>query len=172
MVLNLAINHTVVAEQREIKEHQNQEALHHQVSKELGFNQQTQRGPDLNQTYNASSPDELALVNAAKFFGYTYVGRDEENNVEVHTNGRIEKYKLLNLIEFDSTRKRMTSVFRDQMGTIKVMCKGADSVLLPLLKNTEDPEVSTLIAKTNEYLDMYAKTGLRTLLIVEKTITD
>ena len=102
----------------------------------------------------------------------TYVGRDEENNVEVHISGRIEKYKLLNLIEFDSTRKRMTSVFRDQMGNIKVMCKGADSVLLPLLKNTEDPEVKALISKTNEYLDMYAKTGLRTLLIVEKTISD
>ena len=52
------------------------------------------------------------------------------------------------------------------------MCKGADSVLLPLLKNTEDPEVSALISQTNEYLDMYAKTGLRTLLIVEKTISD
>ena len=66
----------------------------------------------------------------------------------------------------------MTSVFRDQMGNIKVMCKGADSVLLPLLRNTEDPEVSALISQTNEYLDMYAKTGLRTLLIVEKTISD
>ena len=66
----------------------------------------------------------------------------------------------------------MTSVFRDQMGNIKVMCKGADSVLLPLLRNTEDPEVSALISQTNQYLDMYAKTGLRTLLIVEKTISD
>ena len=112
------------------------------------------------------------MVNAAKFFGFTYLGRDEENNVELHQEGRIEKYKLLNLIEFDSTRKRMTSVFRDQMGTIKVMCKGADSVLLPLLKKPEDPEISALISKTNEYLDQYAKTGLRTLLIVEKTITD
>ena len=33
--------------------------------------------------YNASSPDELALVNAAKYFGYFFVGRDEENNIEV-----------------------------------------------------------------------------------------
>jgi len=27
--------------------------------------------------YNASSPDELALVNAAKYFGYFFKGRDE-----------------------------------------------------------------------------------------------
>lgn len=26
--------------------------------------------------YNASSPDELALVNAARFFGYKFVDRD------------------------------------------------------------------------------------------------
>jgi phospholipid-transporting ATPase len=31
--------------------------------------------------YNASSPDELALVNAAKFFGYSFKGRDEDNNL-------------------------------------------------------------------------------------------
>ena len=31
--------------------------------------------------YNASSPDELALVNAAKFFGAEFLKRDEENNM-------------------------------------------------------------------------------------------
>ena len=31
--------------------------------------------------YTASSPDELALVNAAKFFGCTFMSRDEENNM-------------------------------------------------------------------------------------------
>ena len=35
----------------------------------------------------------------------------------------------------------MTSVFADPTGDIIVMCKGADSALLPLLKNTDDPEV-------------------------------
>ena len=33
--------------------------------------------------YNASSPDELALVSAAKFFGYYFKGRDEDNNIIV-----------------------------------------------------------------------------------------
>lgn len=31
--------------------------------------------------YNASSPDELALVNAAKFFGVKFEDRDEENRM-------------------------------------------------------------------------------------------
>ncbi len=31
--------------------------------------------------YNASSPDELSLVNAAKYFGYSFNGRDEDDNI-------------------------------------------------------------------------------------------
>ena len=46
------------------------------------------------------------------------------------------------MIEFNSTRKRMTSVFRDaQTDEILVMCKGADTVLLPLLKDQQSAKV-------------------------------
>ena len=34
-----------------------------------------------NIVYNASSPDELALTNAARHFGIFFRGRDEENNM-------------------------------------------------------------------------------------------
>lgn len=43
------------------------------------------------------------------------------------------KYKLLNVIEFTSARKRMTVIVRTQDNRIKVMCKGADSIIIPLL---------------------------------------
>lgn len=33
------------------------------------------------QIYNASSPDELSLVQGAKFFGYAFAGRDEDSNM-------------------------------------------------------------------------------------------
>ena len=39
------------------------------------------------------------------------------------------KYKLLNLIEFDSARKRMTVVVRHPNGKLLVICKGADSII-------------------------------------------
>ncbi len=42
--------------------------------------------------YNASSPDELALVNAGKYFGYFFKGRDEENNIEVTINGKDARF--------------------------------------------------------------------------------
>lgn len=33
--------------------------------------------------YNASSPDELAITNAARYFGYKFLDRDEYNNLLV-----------------------------------------------------------------------------------------
>lgn len=67
----------------------------------------------------------------------------------------------------------MTSVFRDmQTHQIVVMCKGADSVLLPLIRNADSSQVSQLIKTTVDHMNDYAKEGLRTLLIVEKTMTE
>jgi len=41
---------------------------------------------------------------------------------------------LLNVIEFDSDRKRMTTIVETPTGEILVCCKGADSVVMKLLK--------------------------------------
>jgi len=46
------------------------------------------------------------------------------------------KFELLNLIEYNSDRKRMTVIVKAPNGEIKVLCKGADSVLTPLLSDT------------------------------------
>lgn len=52
------------------------------------------------------------------------------------------------------------------------MCKGADSVLMPLLKDKEYPKVKELVEKTFQFMEDYAKDGLRTLLFVEKIISE
>ena len=54
--------------------------------------------------YNASSPDELALLNFAKTCGYTYHGLDEDNNMVIQIDGKESKYKLLHVLEFTSAR--------------------------------------------------------------------
>jgi len=79
--------------------------------------------------YNASSPDELALVNGAKYFGYYFKGRDDNNNILLEINGKDTVFTLLNVIEFSSDRKRMTVIVRTPDKKIKVMCKGADSII-------------------------------------------
>lgn len=85
----------------------------------------------------------------------------------VENNGIELKYKLLNVIEFTSARKRMTVIVKDQDNRIRVMCKGADSIIIPLLKPN-----SSILEPTTKYLDNFAKEGLRTLLIVEKEISE
>jgi magnesium-transporting ATPase (P-type) len=64
----------------------------------------------------------------------------------------------------------MTVVVKDPKGVIKVLCKGADSILFPLLgkRTRESMEIE---AQTNHFLEDYAKEGLRTLLLVEKTMS-
>mmetsp|Transcript_10350 Transcript_10350/g.10219 ORF Transcript_10350/g.10219 Transcript_10350/m.10219 type:complete len:394 (-) Transcript_10350:904-2085(-) len=117
--------------------------------------------------YNASSPDELALVNAARYFGYFFKERDSENNICLEMeDGSIEQYKLLNVIEFDSTRKRMSVIIRMPSGEIKVLCKGADSIIEQRLRDQIN------MPETTKYLENYASEGLRTLLLAEKTIDE
>jgi magnesium-transporting ATPase (P-type) len=85
---------------------------------------------DQKEFYGASSPDELALVNAAKYFGVTFVGRDDDSNMILdYGNGRRDLFQLLNVLEFNSTRKRMSIIVKNREGQIKLICKGADSII-------------------------------------------
>lgn len=69
-------------------------------------------------TYNASSPDELALTNAARHFGITFKDRDENNNMIIENKFTMmdEVYELLHVIEFTSARKRMSVIVRGPDG--------------------------------------------------------
>ena len=116
--------------------------------------------------YKASSPDELALVNAAKFFGFEFIGRDRDQNIQLMINGERYNVSLLNIIEFNSDRKRMTVIVRMPDNKIKVLCKGADSIILPRLI----PDYT--IEKTFQNMEEYGKQGLRTLLIASKELSE
>jgi len=98
--------------------------------------------------YNAASPDELALVNFAKQQGYEFVDRDADDNCIMNNSitGEQEKYKLLNICEFNSTRKRMSCVFRFPDGKIVLLTKGADSIIYELL--SDESKKSDVYTKT------------------------
>ena len=115
--------------------------------------------------YKASSPDELALVNAARFFGVEFVGRDENQSILVKVHGDIKIIEVLNIIEFNSDRKRMTIIVKLPKGQIKLYIKGADSVILPLI-TTETYKFETI-----ENLESYANQGLRTLVLASKDLS-
>jgi len=115
--------------------------------------------------YNASSPDELALVNFAKFVGAEFAGIDENNNMEVNLKGQKLRFQLLHVLEFNSTRKRMSVIVKSQDGKIILYTKGADTVLFERMSNS-DPANEI----TKEHLQSYANVGLRTLLLAKKVI--
>ena len=48
-------------------------------------------------SYSASSPDELALVNAAKEFGVEFKNIDSDDNYIIEVDGKLMKYKLLSI---------------------------------------------------------------------------
>lgn len=127
----------------------------------------TVKGESVN-FYNASSPDELALVNGMRHFGFSFAGRDDDDNIVIGRKNRSSlKYKLLHIIEFNSDRKRMSVIVRTEDGQILLVCKGADSIINARLAPDQE-----FVAETNKNLDSFAEQGMRTLLIAYKYINE
>jgi phospholipid-translocating ATPase len=109
-----------------------------------------------NIAYRAQSPDEAALVNAAKNIGFVFLNR-EENKIELELLGEKRIYTVLNIMEFNSDRKRMSVIIQRPEGDIVLMCKGADSVIYDRL----DEEASKhIITKTSAHLQSFANSGI------------
>jgi phospholipid-translocating ATPase len=118
--------------------------------------------------FKAQSPDEAALVATARDCGFTVLGR---SNDDIHLNimGENRTYKVLNTLEFNSTRKRMSAIIRMPDGQIKLFCKGADSMIYSRLqKGLQQP----LRKSTAEHLEVFAREGLRTLCIAERDLSE
>ncbi|KAG1764931.1 Ca-transporting ATPase [Suillus occidentalis] len=116
--------------------------------------------------YQASSPDEAALVAGAEMLGYQFHTR-KPRSVFLSINNVPAEYEILNVCEFNSTRKRMSTIVRTPSGSIKLFCKGADTVILERLAKAQPYTEKTLI-----HLEDYATEGLRTLCIAYRDIPE
>uniref|UniRef100_A0A8C4QUV2 Phospholipid-transporting ATPase n=1 Tax=Eptatretus burgeri TaxID=7764 RepID=A0A8C4QUV2_EPTBU len=117
--------------------------------------------------YQAQSPDEDALVTAARCFGFVFRSRTPDT-ITVDEFGDVRTYKLLSILDFNNVRKRMSVIVRNPEGKIKLYCKGADTIIFDLLH--EDCRELTL--KTTEHLNMFAGEGLRTLCLAYKDLDE
>jgi len=77
------------------------------------------------------------------------------------------RFKPLNVLEFTSSRKRMSIIVQMPDDSIMLLTKGADTVLEKLLDDRESP----LKRKTWQQLELMAQKGLRTLLLARRTLT-
>ncbi|KAG6708396.1 hypothetical protein I3842_06G079200 [Carya illinoinensis] len=123
-------------------------------------------------TYQAASPDEAALVTAAKNFGFFFYRRTptmiyvRESHIEKIGKIQDVSYEILNVLEFNSTRKRQSVVCRYPDGRLVLYCKGADSVIFERLADVSDD----LKKVTREHLEQFGSSGLRTLCLAYRDL--
>uniref|UniRef100_A0A4W2GMJ8 Phospholipid-transporting ATPase n=1 Tax=Bos indicus x Bos taurus TaxID=30522 RepID=A0A4W2GMJ8_BOBOX len=116
--------------------------------------------------YQAASPDEGALVSAARNFGFVFLGRTQ-NTITISELGTERTYHVLALLDFNSDRKRMSIIVRTPEGNIRLYCKGADTVIYERLHQT-----SPMKQETQDALDIFANETLRTLCLCYKEIEE
>ncbi|KAI0367307.1 phospholipid-transporting ATPase 1 [Pilatotrama ljubarskyi] len=118
--------------------------------------------------YKAESPDEAALVAAARDVGFPFVHRAKDA-IHIEVMGQPERYIPLQMLEFNSTRKRMSVIVRNPQGQIVLYCKGADSVIYERLAPDHDPELKAATARD---MEAFANGGLRTLCIAYRYLSE
>ncbi|XP_039110549.1 phospholipid-transporting ATPase IB-like isoform X1 [Hyaena hyaena] len=116
--------------------------------------------------YQASSPDEAALVKGVKKFGFVFTTRTP-SSVTIEAMGQNFTFEILNILEFSSNRKRMSIIVRTPTGKLRLYCKGADTVIYKRLSDD-----SLFVKETLAHLECFAKEGLRTLCIAYTDLTE
>lgn len=131
--------------------------------------------------YQASSPDEKALVEACANLGLVYMGDDDEvlriRVVPPHMDysrpfsvGKVNEmhFSRLHVLEFTSDRKRMSVIVKDENGTKWIYTKGAESYVFPLCANNQ----SNIVSRTDAHISDFARQGLRTLAVARRRVGD
>ncbi|KAM4829760.1 putative phospholipid-transporting ATPase IM [Thomomys bottae] len=117
--------------------------------------------------YQVQSPDEGALVTAARNCGFIFKSRTPET-ITIEELGTLITYQLLAFLDFNNVRKRMSVIVRNPAGQIKLYSKGADTVLFEKLHSSNE----NLPSVTFGHLSEFAGEGLRTLAIAYRDLDD
>ncbi|XP_078396036.1 putative phospholipid-transporting ATPase IIB isoform X3 [Cetorhinus maximus] len=134
------------------------------VNGETEYAEADQDFSDENRTYQASSPDEVALVQWTQSVGLTLVSRDLSSMQLKTPGGQILPFIILQVFPFTSESKRMGIIVRDDSsGEITFYMKGADVVMSSIVQYNDWLE---------EECGNMAREGLRTLVVAKKSLTE
>ena len=115
-------------------------------------------------TYQASSPDEVALVKFAETLNMKLTNRTDKEIKMIDAANNTEEYEVLANFPFSSDTKRMGIILKNKThGHIIYYLKGAENVMLKFVKQ----EYVSYISENAENL---ATKGLRTLVLTQKII--
>ncbi|UPR02315.1 phospholipid-transporting ATPase [Chloropicon primus] len=136
-------------------------ALCHSVLPEM-------KGGDLS-GYQGPSPDEVCIVNTMKQLGWIFKG-NKSNVMYLDILGKKCKFRLLNVLDFSSDRKRMSVIIQDQRKKIYLICKGADAVMIP--RTTYGPATNaSSVEEVDKIVHGYSCKGLRCLMYGAKQLS-
>ncbi|KAL7719530.1 Phospholipid-transporting ATPase [Entamoeba marina] len=113
-------------------------------------------------TYQSSSPDEIALCEAASKNGYKLIEKTQRQSI-IEVNNQNEAYTTMHILEFSSLRKRM-SILVEKNGVYTLYCKGADNIIANLLSE----ESLELSRKIQNQINEFSSEGLRTLFVAKR----
>ncbi|SGZ40243.1 related to Probable phospholipid-transporting ATPase DNF3 [Hanseniaspora guilliermondii] len=128
--------------------------------------------------YQAASPDELALIIAARDMGYVMIDKTTDDIlIKTYPNGfdrpsMISKFKVLEVIDFNSDRKRMSVIVKkenDLEDEFLLICKGADNVILERLENQQ--LTSSKISESKTHTEDRKQLQNETLLEQRKSLS-
>lgn len=114
-------------------------------------------------TYQAASPDEVALVQWTERVGVALIDRDISHMKLRNPHGQNIKFDILQVFPFSSETKRMGIIVKDtQTNDILFLLKGADAVMSHIIQYSD---------WLQEQCDNMARSGLRTLVVARKVLS-
>jgi len=116
---------------------------------------------DVRVSYQASSPDEIALVSWTENVGLTLIKRDLNTILLRAPDSSLLEYEILQVFPFTSETKRMGIIIREKhTNEIVFYLKGADTVMQSIVQYND---------WLSEECSNMAREGLRTLVVAKKT---
>lgn len=127
---------------------------------------------DKDNIYQASSPDEYSFIKFCIKLGIVYKG--DRTDIETKKLFRTvdfqgdytREFEILEILEFDSTRKRMSVILRDtEDGQIILYCKGAESFIIKKCTSGD-------FNQTLSNIESFGEQGWRTLALSYKIMSE
>jgi phospholipid-translocating ATPase len=124
----------------------------------------------MEEKYQASSPDEFSFVKFCAQVDIVYVSEQKDvfSSTMIRTinfRGKVCKYQLLNVLDFDSNRRRMSVIVKDlQTEQLILFCKGAESSIFKCCTSGDIQNCDTNIKD-------FSMQGWRTLALAFKNLS-
>jgi phospholipid-transporting ATPase len=126
--------------------------------------------------YISLSPDDIELVKTAATQGYQLKISPSSTIRRVAIGGVEKDFEVLNVLDFNYTRKRMSVIIRDGE-LIKLYIKGADSAVewIEFEKNISRISPNSkkeFLSQAKQYVEFFSTKGYRTLILGMKVLDE